>query len=66
MKVIKEKNNSISIFSITPENEIVFSGENWREKRTPDGLPICGSCKSGKFANREQAESILSLIISMA
>jgi hypothetical protein len=65
MKVIKGRDNSITFFSITPENEIVISGDSWREKRTPDGLPIYGSCKSGKLANREQAESVLNLIIGL-
>ena len=63
-KVIKESDGSISIFEITEENEIIFSGDGWREGLGKNKRPKFGTCKSGKFADKEQALSVLSIIIS--
>ena len=64
--IIKEKDGSLSMFEITINNEIILSGKNWREKKSKaDKLPMYGTCKTGRFKSKEEAEEVLKEIIKL-
>ena len=65
IKVHKHTNGEISIFEITKDNEVIMSGDGWKEKLGPDKLPIYGSLRTGKFKSKEIAEAVLQHMIKI-
>jgi len=63
--IIKEKTGAISFFEITPDNEIIYSGSRWKEKKNVMGLPIYGSLRTGNLGTPERARKILDEIIKL-